>query len=81
MTKPHKSHSDGVAPTPGKAPAEIGGGELARLVKLWKGERSTRAAAADLGLPTRTLEGIEQGRGFRYPRLLIRAMSVKDEVG
>jgi len=27
-----------------------------------------------LGLPPRTLEGIEQGRGFRYPKTLLLAM-------
>jgi hypothetical protein len=48
--------------------------ELAKIVKEWRGKNSAQAAAHALGLPVRTLNGIEQGRGFRYPRLLIAAM-------
>lgn len=35
-----------------------------------KHDFNTAEAAAVLGVPQRTIEGIEQGRGFRYPRLL-----------
>lgn len=48
---------------------------LARAVRRWRGDRlSSPAAARLLGLPPRTLEGIEQGRGFRYPKTLLLAM-------
>jgi hypothetical protein len=49
--------------------------ELALAVKTWRGQVPVRAAAAALGLPQRTLEGIEQGRGFRYPELLKNALA------
>lgn len=45
--------------------------ELARQVKAWRGQIPVRVAAEVLGIPKRTLEGIEQGRGFSYPRLLL----------
>jgi len=57
--------------------------ELAELLKRWRrGGRDrvghddigTEMAAVMLGLPRRTIEGIEQGRGFRYPRLLVLAL-------
>ncbi len=48
---------------------------LASAVKEWRGKRlSADTAARLLGLPTRTLQGIEQGRGFRYPKTLLLAM-------
>jgi DNA-binding XRE family transcriptional regulator len=49
---------------------------LAGTVKAWRAERGLSAAAAAelLGLPRRTLEGIEQGRPFRYEKLLRLAM-------
>jgi DNA-binding XRE family transcriptional regulator len=49
---------------------------LAAAVKAWRAERGISAAtAADLlGLPQRTLEGIEQGRPFRYEKMLRLAM-------
>jgi DNA-binding XRE family transcriptional regulator len=49
---------------------------LAAAVKAWRTERGISAAtAADLlGLPQRTLEGIEQGRPFRYEKMLRLAM-------
>jgi transcriptional regulator with XRE-family HTH domain len=47
--------------------------ELAATVKAWRTERSLtiREAAEYLGMSRRTLEGVEQGRGFTYPTLLI----------
>lgn len=48
--------------------------ELAAAVKAWRGSVSAKLAARELGLPERTLNFIEQGRGFRYPELLLRAL-------
>lgn len=48
--------------------------ELARTVKEWRQKTPAGEAAEKLGLSKRTLEGIEQGRGFRYPQLLLLAM-------
>lgn len=50
--------------------------ELAHLVKGWRDEIGMPAsrAAQLLGIPPRTLNGIEQGRGFRYTRLLVLAI-------
>jgi DNA-binding XRE family transcriptional regulator len=52
------------------------GAELATLVKSWRrnGRLTTTAAADLLGMSSRTVEGIEQGRGFRYSRLLTLAI-------
>lgn len=49
---------------------------LAEAVKAWREARGSSAAAAAelLGLPQRTLEGIEQGRPFRYEKMLRLAM-------
>lgn len=50
--------------------------ELAATLKAWRGKRlSQREAAALLGISKRTLEGIEQGRGFAYPSLLLHALA------
>ena len=49
--------------------------ELAAELKAWRGKISTRDAAELLGIPERTLNGIEQGRGFRYPTLLRNVMA------
>lgn len=49
--------------------------EIAATVRAWRADRPVVVAAALLGLPARTFESIEQGRGFRYPRLLALAMS------
>lgn len=35
---------------------------------------STKDAAIALGIPWRTLQGIEQGRSFRYPHMLVLAI-------
>ncbi|MTK63028.1 MAG: hypothetical protein F8N15_00400 [Methanobacterium sp.] len=55
-------------------PVETTEDDLARLVKEWRGEIPVSRAAQILGIPKRTLEGIEQGRSFRYNRLLILAL-------
>jgi len=50
---------------------------LAKVCQEWRsdlGGITIKQAAKVLGLPWRTLEGIEQGRGFRYPVMLINAM-------
>jgi transcriptional regulator with XRE-family HTH domain len=49
---------------------------LADVVKAWRAARGLSAAAAaeTLGLPVRTLEGIEQGRDFRYEKMLRLAL-------
>lgn len=46
--------------------------KLAQDVKAWRAEQGLTAegAAKGLGIPRRTFEGIEQGRGFPYPLLL-----------
>lgn len=48
--------------------------QLATDVKEWRGDVSLAKAAPYLGIPRRTLEGVEQGRGFVYPDLLKIAM-------
>jgi hypothetical protein len=48
--------------------------DLARQVKAWRGRVTARRAAEVLGIPHRTLENIEYGRGFRYERLLRHAL-------
>lgn len=52
---------------------------LAQELKAWrvKGGITAEAAAKVLGIPKRTFEGIEQGRGFPYPVLLRVAMESK----
>lgn len=47
---------------------------LAARLKAWRGDVSQVRAAGLLGIPARTLEGIEQGRPFRYEQMLILAM-------
>ncbi|MEV8882992.1 MULTISPECIES: helix-turn-helix domain-containing protein [Mesorhizobium] len=53
--------------------------KLAQEVKAWraKGGVTAEAAAKALGIPKRTFEGIEQGRGFPYPLLLRVAIESK----
>lgn len=53
--------------------------KLAREVKAWraKGGFTAESAAKVLGIPKRTFEGIEQGRGFPYPVLLRLAIESK----
>lgn len=44
---------------------------LARQVRAWRGDVPRWKAAEQLGMPAKTLEGIEYGKGFRYPTLLL----------
>lgn len=55
--------------------------QLAAMMFGWRSELGITAetAAVKLGLPVRTLNGIEQGRGFRYPLLLTAAMKQVSE--
>jgi DNA-binding XRE family transcriptional regulator len=57
------------------------GRHLALCVAGWRQKLGlTQAqAAARLDLPLRTLEGIEQGRGFRYPSMLMATMMLHEE--
>ena len=50
--------------------------KLAKEVKAWRAREglTAEAAAKAFGIPRRTFEGIEQGRGFPYPLLLRIAM-------
>lgn len=50
--------------------------ELAKLCREWRAKADMPAsrAAQVLGLSKRTYEGIEQGRGFTFPTLLILAL-------
>lgn len=50
--------------------------EIAALVRQWRDRAgiSCARAAEILGMSRRTYEGIEQGRGFAYPTLLIVAL-------
>ncbi|WP_352545783.1 helix-turn-helix transcriptional regulator [Mesorhizobium sp. M0006] len=52
--------------------------ELSREVKAWRARQgfTAESAAKLLGIPKRTYEGIEQGRGFPYPLLLRLAMHI-----
>jgi hypothetical protein len=47
--------------------------KLAEKARAWRGSVSVAKAAPQLGIPKRTWEGIEQGKGFRYPDLLLLA--------
>lgn len=53
---------------------------LAEMVRGWRGYLDITAdvAATLLGISVRTLNGIEQGRGFRYPLMLMQAMTAID---
>lgn len=48
---------------------------LAAEVKAWRGKVPLKTAAEALDIPYRTLEGVEMGRGFNYPKLLRLALS------
>ena len=47
---------------------------LAAELKSLRGEQSLASIAPKIGIPLRTLQGIEQGRGFKYPLLMRLAM-------
>jgi transcriptional regulator with XRE-family HTH domain len=51
--------------------------EIADDLRTWRTANGLRAvdAAQALGVPLRTLEGIEQAKGFRYPDMLRLAMN------
>lgn len=53
---------------------------LAARVRTWRRQRglSLREMSALTDISQRTLEGIEQGRGFRYPNLLADALEGMD---
>lgn len=55
---------------------------LAETVREWRRRENITAAqlAATLDIPKRTLDGIEQGRAFRYSRLLRLALVGVEEV-
>ena len=55
---------------------------LAVIMTGWRKLMKLTAAEAAhlLGIPVRTLNGIEQGRGFRYPELLAHSIRHIDEV-
>ncbi len=55
-----------------KSPALDDPAELARMMRGWRtsAELNTQEAGDWLGLSARTIEGIEQGRGFNAPRVL-----------
>lgn len=50
--------------------------KLAELLRGWRAGRgiNTEEAGELLGLSARTIEGIEQGRGFGTPMLLVLAL-------
>lgn len=50
--------------------------ELARMLRSWRvyAGLNTQEAGDWLGLSARTIEGIEQGRGFGTPRVLAWAL-------
>ncbi|NKK88737.1 XRE family transcriptional regulator [Rhizobium leguminosarum bv. viciae] len=48
--------------------------DLAKALRTWRGDMTMKQAAELIGIPARTLEGIEQGRGFSYPQMLKIAM-------
>lgn len=55
--------------------------KLAETLKLWRTgcQLPVWQAAEILGLPLKTYEFIEAGRGFRYPRLLFLAIAAFDK--
>ena len=44
--------------------------KLAEELRAWRGPNTTVAVAKKMEISPRTLQGIEQGRGFNYPHLL-----------
>lgn len=59
--------------------ADITATTLAQTLREWRGAMTAREAAELLGLPKRTLDGIEQGRPFRYERMLRLAMAAQKQ--
>lgn len=60
----------------GESPALSVKRDLAELMRSWRrrARLNTREAGERLGLSGRTVEGIEQGRGFSHPNLLVLAL-------
>jgi len=60
----------------GESPAQRIKRELAELMRNWRRGTgmNTVEAGAKLGLSARTIEGIEQRRGFSHPNLLVLAL-------
>lgn len=52
--------------------------DLAEAIRTWRSPGPLSAAARVLGIPLRTLQGIEQGRGFSYPTLLLHALKTME---
>lgn len=67
-----KSVASIVAKRASKEPSET----LSEAVRSWRGRLGISATqgAERLGMPVRTLEGIEQGRPFRYEKILRLAL-------
>lgn len=55
---------------------------LAAYLREWRADNGLTVEKAEdiLGIPARTLEGIEQGRGFRYPKLLMEMIGLSDDL-
>lgn len=66
---------EAISDQPAERDPAVAADELAAAVKAWRGDLPLSRAAQLLGIPKRTLEGIEQGRGFRYPRLVYLALA------
>jgi DNA-binding XRE family transcriptional regulator len=60
----------------GESPSQKVKRELASLMRSWrrKARINTREAGERLGISPRTVENIEQGRGFSNPNLLVLAL-------
>ncbi len=58
--------------------ADISDAMLAEAVRTWRisSDFNRQTAGLVLGIPWRTIERIEQGRGFPYPRLLLIAIQL-----
>jgi hypothetical protein len=52
--------------------------KLDKAARKWRGDVSVAKAAKQLGIPKRTWEGMEQGRGFKYPDLLLLVFSLTE---
>jgi DNA-binding XRE family transcriptional regulator len=54
--------------------------DLAARARAWRRKwlLTQKAAAEQLGISQRTYEGIEQGRGFAYPSMLLAMLEMTD---
>lgn len=57
--------------------------DLAAHVRAWRHKwlLTQKAAAEMLGISQRTYEGIEQGRGFAYPSMLLAMLDMTEKEG